>query len=51
MTEEVVCKREIEQTMERLLRTTRAYWDMLARRVELEQDSAPARRKRNEEDN
>ncbi len=51
MVEEVVCKGEDEQAVDKLLRTTRNFWDMQARRVELEQDDAPARRKRNEEDN
>lgn len=53
MTEDVVCTEEspIEQTAERVVRVTRIYWEMMARRVALEQDSAPARRKRNEEEN
>ena len=51
MIEDVVCEPEIEQTAERVIRTTQTYWDMLARRVALEQDNAPARRKRNEEEN
>lgn len=51
MVDEVVCEGEDEQAVERLLRTTRNFWDMQARRVELEQDEAPARRKRNDEEN
>ncbi len=51
MVEEVVCEGEDKQAVEKLLRTTRSFWDMQAKRVELEQDDAPARRKRIEEDN
>lgn len=51
MVEEVVCEGENKQILERVLRTTREYWVMQARRVELEQNEAPVRRKRNEEDN
>ncbi len=53
MTEEVVCAEDspIEQTAERMVRVTRTYWEMMAKRVELEQDNSPVRRKRNEEEN
>lgn len=51
MNEDAICEGENQQVLERVLRTTREYWDMQARRVELEQDEAPARRKRNEEEN
>lgn len=53
MTEDVVCTEDfpIEQTAERVIRITQGYWAMLIKRVELEQMDAPARRKRNEEEN
>lgn len=53
MSDEVVCTEDspIQQTAERVVRVTRTYWEMMAKRVELEQDNAPARRKRNEEEN
>ena len=51
MSDEVVCEEDspIQQTAERVVRVTRTYWEMMAKRVELEQDNAPARRKRNED--
>lgn len=51
MSDEVVCEGEDEQAVAKMLRTTQRYWEMQARRVELEQDEAPARRKRNDEEN
>lgn len=51
MSDEVVCEGEDEQAVAKMLRTTQRYWEMLAKRVELEQDEAPARRKRNDEEN
>ncbi len=53
MSDEVVCTEDlpIQQTAERVVRVTQAYWAMMARRVELEQDNSPVRRKRNEEEN
>lgn len=51
MVDEVVCEGEDEQAVKKLLRTTQRYWDMQARRVELEQDDAPARRKNRDEEN
>jgi hypothetical protein len=51
MVDEVVCEGEDEQAVKQMLRTTQRYWEMQAKRVELEQDEAPARRKRNDEEN
>lgn len=53
MNDEVVCTEDlpIQQTAERVVRVTQTYWAMMAKRVELEQNNSPVRRKRNEEEN
>lgn len=53
MTENTVCAEDfpMQQTAKRVISLTWRYWEMMAKRVELEQDNAPARRKRNEEEN
>ena len=53
MSESLVCTEDfpIRQAAQRMIKVTWAYWEMMMKRVELEQLDAPVRRKRNEEEN
>ena len=53
MSESLVCTEDfpMQQTAKKMIKVTWEYWVMMMKRVELEQQDAPARRKRNEEEN